>query len=626
MIWPYHDRTLPWITALFAILLALVVATGWLIVEQRNATALVRHTLEMRRDLAGMLSIIQEAETGQRGFLLTRDERFLTPYFVARRELPIALAGLTERIDDNAEQQARLRRLSATIDRRMDRLAGRVADARRGTQTGTADLALSRAERDSIRAQLAEMDGVEARLLAQRSRAAQRLIDAVGVAIVSAAVLLLLAAFIVVRNLNRQLHASGRARDELAAVNSQLRAEATRRETAETQARQLQKMEAVGQLTGGIAHDFNNMLAIVIGSLDLGKRRLAKGDRDKAVECIDNALEGANRASQLTARLMAFSRQQPLDPQCVDANRLVVGMSELLSRTIGEAVVIETRLADDLWPTMVDAGQLENALVNLCVNGRDAMPDGGELVIATENVEIGQGAVPERPDTPAGDYVLVSVADNGLGMPPEVLDRVFEPFFTTKGVGRGTGLGLSQVFGFIRQSNGHVLIDSGVGQGTTVKLYLPRAAGKAAAGIAPETVVAGEGLPCAAGEETILVVEDDERVRRTSVAALRELGYAVEEASDAKAAVALMDARPGIDLLFTDVVMPDMNGRQLAEEAGRRWPGLPILYATGYARDAIVHDGKLDSGVSLMAKPFTVEQLGGKVRQMLDVARSGGAA
>ena len=618
---PYRDRTLPWIGGLFALLLALVAATGWLIREQRIATAQVTHTLEVRRDLAAMLATVQEAETGQRGYLLTRDDRFLESYYEARRSLPTALADLSVRIDDNQQQQARLQRLSATIDRRIERLAGRIANTQRGDIPGASDLLVGKAERDSIRAQLAEMDAVEASLLARRTREARQLIDAVSLAVIAAAVVLLIAAFLVLRKLNGQLRATARARDELSALNRQLLAEAARRETAETQARQLQKMEAVGQLTGGIAHDFNNMLAIVIGSLDLGKRRLAKGDRDKTIDCIDNALEGATRASQLTARLMAFSRQQPLEPQVTDANKLVSGMSELLRRTIGEAVVVETVLAGGLWPTMIDASQLENALVNLCVNGRDAMPDGGKLTIETSNADLDDRYAGENEEVTAGQYVLISVTDTGTGMPPEIIERVFEPFYTTKGVGRGTGLGLSQVFGFIKQSNGHVKIYSEIGQGTTVKLYLPRAARDAVVasnGSGAATIV--DMLPHAQGEEIILVVEDDERVRHTSVDALRELGYTVVQASDAKQALAVIEVQPKIDLVFTDVVMPDMNGRQLVEEIGKRWPGLRILYTTGYTRNAIVHNGMLDAGVSLLPKPFTIEQLALKVRQVMDRA------
>ncbi len=618
---PYRDRTLPWIGGLFALLLALVAATGWLIREQRIATAQVTHTLEVRRDLAAMLATVQEAETGQRGYLLTRDDRFLESYYEARRSLPTALADLSVRIDDNQQQQARLQRLSATIDRRIERLAGRIANTQRGDIPGASDLLVGKAERDSIRAQLAEMDAVEASLLARRTREARQLIDAVSLAVIAAAVVLLIAAFLVLRKLNGQLRATARARDELSALNRQLLAEAARREIAETQARQLQKMEAVGQLTGGIAHDFNNMLAIVIGSLDLGKRRLAKGDRDKTIDCIDNALEGATRASQLTARLMAFSRQQPLEPQVTDANKLVSGMSELLRRTIGEAVVVETVLAGGLWPTMIDASQLENALVNLCVNGRDAMPDGGKLTIETSNADLDDRYAGENDEVTAGQYVLISVTDTGTGMPPEIIERVFEPFYTTKGVGRGTGLGLSQVFGFIKQSNGHVKIYSEIGQGTTVKLYLPRAARDAVVasnGSGAATIV--DMLPHAQGEEIILVVEDDERVRHTSVDALRELGYTVVQASDAKQALAVIEVQPKIDLVFTDVVMPDMNGRQLVEEIGKRWPGLRILYTTGYTRNAIVHNGMLDAGVSLLPKPFTIEQLALKVRQVMDRA------
>ena len=301
------------------------------------------------------------------------------------------------------------------------------------------------------------------------------------------------------------------------------------------------------------------------------------------------------------------------------ANRGLQGAVGLATVAIGIMTVVETVLAGGLWPTMIDASQLENALVNLCVNGRDAMPDGGKLTIETSNADLDDRYAGETDEVTAGQYVLISVTDTGTGMPPEIIERVFEPFYTTKGVGRGTGLGLSQVFGFIKQSNGHVKIYSEIGQGTTVKLYLPRAARDAVVasnGSGAATIV--DMLPHAQGEEIILVVEDDERVRHTSVDALRELGYTVVQASDAKQALAVIEVQPKIDLVFTDVVMPDMNGRQLVEEIGKRWPGLRILYTTGSTRNAIVHNGMLDAGVSLLPKPFTIEQLALKVRQVMD--------
>ena len=403
---------------------------------------------------------------------------------------------------------------------------------------------------------------------------------------------------------------------ELAAALARMREEMRERASAEAQVRQLQKMEAVGQLTGGIAHDFNNMLAVVTGSLDLAKRRLDKGEADRALRGIENAEEGARRAAQLTARLLAFSRQTALEPQVVDANKLVGGMSELLRRTIGEGVLVETVLAGGLWRAYADPNQLENALLNLCVNARDAMPDGGKLTVETANCHLDEDYARAHDEVAAGQYMMVAVTDTGTGMPPEVVAHAFDPFYTTKGVGKGTGLGLSQVYGFVKQSGGHVKIYSEPGQGTTVKVYLPRHFGADAA--APDARRPSGGLPRAVDGEVVLAVEDEAAVRHVSVDALRELGYTVVQASDANQALALLAVQPRVDLLFTDIVMPGMNGRRLADEALRIFPGLPVLFTTGYTRNAVVHNGTLDPGVALLPKPFTVEQLARKVRAVLD--------
>lgn len=386
--------------------------------------------------------------------------------------------------------------------------------------------------------------------------------------------------------------------------------EVIERTRAEDALRQSQKMEAVGQLTGGIAHDFNNMLATVIGPLDLLAARL--GDQDpRAKRYIDMAIDGARRAAQLTQRLLSFSRQQPLQPVPVDANRLVAGMSDLLVHSLGGSVRLETVLAADLWSTFADANQLENVILNLAVNARDAMPGGGRLTVETSNC-------PEdcavAGGVPVGDYVLIAVADNGSGMLPEVMAKAFEPFFTTKKVGQGTGLGLSQVYGFVKQSAGHVRIQSGIGQGTTVRLYLPRLM----AFVDPLPVVAvDESLEAPGGQELVLVVEDEPGVRQFSIDALTELGYPVLAADGAAAALKLLDAHPAIALLFTDVVMPEVNGRELADEALRRRPDLRVLFATGYSRNALVQDGVLDPGVQLIGKPFTVQELATRVRAVL---------
>ena len=388
----------------------------------------------------------------------------------------------------------------------------------------------------------------------------------------------------------------------------------TRRETAEGQVRQLQKIEAVGQLTGGIAHDFNNMLAVVIGGLGLAQRRMARGDHEVA-KYIDAAMDGAKRAAALTQRLLAFSRQQPLAPVSLDMNAMVSGMEELLRRTLGETIALEMVLAGGLWRTHVDPSQLENALLNLAVNARDAMDDAGRLTIETSNAHLDEDYACQHEEVAAGQYVQLSVTDMGMGMPPGVLARAFDPFFTTKPAGVGTGLGLSQVYGFVKQSAGHLKVYSEVGQGTTVKIYLPRFVGQMESipVLAPRAEMQPGRL-----EEVVLVVEDEERVRELAVATLRELGYSVIHAHDATSALRQLDAHPEVTLLFTDIVMPGVNGRKLADEAVKRRPTLRVLFTTGYTRNAVVHNGVLDPGVDLLGKPYSVEQLAAKVRNVID--------
>ncbi len=401
-----------------------------------------------------------------------------------------------------------------------------------------------------------------------------------------------------------------RANAQLLATNAQLQQEMQERERVEDALRQSQKMEAIGQLTGGIAHDFNNMLAIVIGGLDLMRRRAAKGETD-LVKYIDAPMEGATRAASLTQRLLAFSRQQPLRPEPADVNRLVAGMSDLLRRTLGENLGIETVLAAGLWRIKIDSSQLENVILNLAVNGRDAMPDGGKLTLETANAHIDDAYAKSAEVTP-GQYVMIAVTDTGFGMSPDVLSKAFDPFFTTKEVGRGTGLGLSQVYGFVRQSGGHVKIYSEVGFGTTVKIYLPRYRGE----LEPVIETSVDLSPSGGGNKTILVVEDEEAVRRFAVAALRELGYLTYEAANARIALDILRSHPEISILFTDVVMPDINGRQLADEALVLRPDLRVLFTTGYARNAAVHGGVLGSDVQVLSKPFSIEQLNLALRSL----------
>jgi signal transduction histidine kinase/CheY-like chemotaxis protein len=411
------------------------------------------------------------------------------------------------------------------------------------------------------------------------------------------------------RRLNAELEA--RVAERTAALTNEM----AERTAAEAQLRQMQKMESIGQLTGGIAHDFNNMLAIVIGSLDLARRRLSGAEHPQVTQCLNNAREGAQRAAVLTARLLAFSRQQPLAPQLLDPNKLVGGMSELLRRTLGENIHVETVLAGGLWRTFADPAQLESAIINLAINARDAMPTGGKLTIETANSDLDERYARAHAEVEPGQYVLISVSDTGTGMAPEVVERAFDPFYTTKGAGKGTGLGLSQVFGYVKQSGGHVKIYSEIGRGTTVKVYLPRHLGAASTTLADEAEKAA--LPLGTPDTIVLVVEDEEPVRHMTVDALRELGYTVVQASDGKEALRHLQLQPRVDVMFTDIVMPDMTGRELVDQARKSRPDLKVLYTTGYTRNAVVHNGVLDRDVAFLPKPFTLEQLAAKIRDVL---------
>jgi PAS domain S-box-containing protein len=388
----------------------------------------------------------------------------------------------------------------------------------------------------------------------------------------------------------------------------------TERRASEERLRQAQRMEAIGQLTGGIAHDFNNLLTVITGNIESLKRRLGERNEPTLERLASSAQRGAERGALLVHRLLAFSRSQPLEPKPVLLNALVTGMSDMLRRTLGETIVIETVHAAGIWPTFVDATELESALLNLAINARDAMPDGGKLTIEAANVYLDENYAGEA-DIAPGQYVGIFVSDTGTGMAPDVIAKAFEPFFTTKEIGEGTGLGLSQVYGFIRQSGGHVKIYSEIGAGTTIKLYLQRHIDPSAKA---EPVAAIPATPLGRGE-TILVVEDDPDVRAFTVEMLNELGYHVLAVTDGASALRMLDAHREIMLLFTDIGLPGgMNGRQLADEALRRRGKLKVLFTSGYARNAIVHHGRLDPGVELLSKPFTYANLGTRVRRILD--------
>jgi PAS domain S-box-containing protein len=375
---------------------------------------------------------------------------------------------------------------------------------------------------------------------------------------------------------------------------------------------QSQKMEAVGQLTGGIAHDFNNLLTGIVGSLDLMQTRLNQGRTDNVARYINAAMTSANRAAALTHRLLAFARRQPLIPKSVDVNQLVVSLEDLLRRTIGETIDLQIVAADDLWSTLCDPNQLESALLNLAINARDAMPDGGKLTMATSNARL-DSVIAGAPALSPGDYVCIAVADTGVGMSAEVAARAFDPFFTTKPIGQGTGLGLSMIYGFARQSNGHVTIDSKIGQGTTIRLYLPRHHGDGAALRTPATRTAEH----AAAGETVLVIEDEPVVRGVILEMLAEQGYRALEAIDGPSGLKILCAGERIDLLVTDVGLPGMNGRQVADQARESRPDLKILLITGYAESAAISSGFLQPGMEMITKPFDLDHLAQRVRAMI---------
>jgi PAS domain S-box-containing protein len=381
---------------------------------------------------------------------------------------------------------------------------------------------------------------------------------------------------------------------------------------------QSQKMESLGQLTGGLAHDFNNLLHVIKNAIEILRARLQKIDPE-ATRYLDMARRSADRAGGITQRLLAFARRQPLDPKPVNPNRLLHGMNDMLRHAVGEGIAIETVLSSGLWVVSVDANQLETAILNLTINSRDAMQRVGKLTIETANALLDESYAAAHSELRAGQYVMIAVSDTGAGMSKEVLTKAFDPFFTTKAAEEGTGLGLSQVFGFVKQSGGHVKLYSELGEGTTVKIYLPRLQAAASSALPMDSV----GVESGGAGEMILVVEDQDDVRAFAMEMLTSLGYQVSGAPDGITALQLAGQLSRIDLLFTDVGLPNgLNGRQLADELRRLRPELPVLFTTGYARNAIVHHGRLDPGVELLVKPYTQLDLARKVREALRTAAS----
>ena len=697
----------------------------------RQSRQPVVHTREVISTAQALELAVRDAESGERGYLLTGQSAYLDPYRSGIRDAPILLANLKQLTADNPEQQSRLPNLEKQIDTKLAELQKTIETRDREGFEAAREIVRTNSGLDSMRAisgliasTIAAENGLlaerQSRIVAEERRTAQGAMVSgiLAFAIMTLGIVLAVLAF---RTLERAegarseseqhlgllvdgvadhaiymldpqgnvtswndgagrlkgyrageivgQHFSGFYTDEdrkagvpekaletallkgkyegegwrvrkdgsrfwaSVAINplrdstgrvlgfakisrdiTERRAQQQALEQTRAELAQAQKMDALGQLSGGIAHDFNNLLAVILNCVELLHRRLQIIDPEVR-QTVDMIKRNAERAARLTQRLLAFSRRQALAPQQIDPNKLVSGMSDLLRRALGESIALETVLGSGVWLTSVDPNQLETAILNLAINSRDAMLNGGKLTIETANTFLDEAYAAAHREVTPGQYAMIAVSDTGLGMNKEVIAKAFDPFFTTKE--HGTGLGLSQVFGFIKQSGGHVKIYSESGEGTTVKLYLPRLLAAEAA----EALSDVRPVVAHSDGETILLVDDEEDVRASTAQLLRDLGYRVMVATDARTALEVMEKEPDIDLLFTDVGLPNgINGRQLADDVRGRWPAVKVLFTTGYARNAIVHHGRLDPGVELIVKPFTHSGLADKVRRVLDGA------
>lgn len=582
--------------------LLLLVACGlatFATISSERADKWVNHTQQVRQAIIQLYSDVRDAESGQRGVLLTHDPRYLHPYEQARQDLAASESLLASLVADNPLQAALLAKLRPLVDQKMGELEQTLhMQTKRddGAALGIVKTDVGRELMEDIQTLTRQMDRNEAALLEQRLDASRR----TRALLLAATLFAVLVAAVVAYRVYREGAARQRAIFE---KNLALEDQIQQREAVEMRLRQVQKMEALGQLTGGIAHDFNNMLAIIVGNLEMSLRKMGKAE-EGLKDLVSRALTAAMRGADLTKSLLAFSRMQPLRPKSVDVNDCVRSMLMILQRTLGEDIQIETTLATGLWRVFIDRPQLESALLNLAVNSRDAMNGKGRLVIETSNTYLDQVFANTHTEVAPGQYVMVAVTDTGSGMLPDVVRRAFDPFFTTKEAGQGTGLGLSQVHGFIKQSKGHVQIYSEVGIGTTVKLYLPRSSAQQDAEVFAETMVFALNT-----SKKVLVVEDDPEVRHFVVACVNELGYSALDAESADIAQQKLASHPDIALLLTDVIMPGKNGRELVEAVRPFYPKLRVLYMTGYPRDAIVHNGILDRDVRLISKPFSMQEL-----------------
>lgn len=583
--------------ALGAACVLVMLAAHW----SARAEQWVEQSLDLERNTWELFSLVQDAETGQRGFLLTGDPSYLTPYLRAKAELPQREQQLRYMMEQNP---AKLDHVFGLVASKMDELS-RTVELR---SSGNTQAAMAIVRNDSgrqlmrqLRQVIQDMDRSQNDLLRQRVAAAERQRWMLSMIIMLTIVVAAGLAYAVLREGRRH---GGELRRSLAALEQ----ETQHREETEAELRQAQKMEAIGQLTRGLAHDFNNMLTVVVGNIELLLRRLSPEDEKVRGPAV-NALDGASQAVELARRLLAFSHPQAPEPRSTDIAQCIRDVSALLRRSLGENITIETSGEQALWLAFVDRSQLESALVNLALNSRDAMEGQGRLAIRAANVVLTPDYALENPGALAGEYVVVAMTDTGGGMTPEVMQKAFDPFFTTKLLGKGKGLGLSQVHSFVSQSRGYVKIHSDVGIGTTVQLYLPR-------DYADMDSTREEGI-VSLPDLKVLVIDDDQQVRTFVVHALRELGYMPIESDGIQSAAAALGEHPDIAIVLSDVVMPDSSGRKPADLAKAWRPDLIVIYMTGYARTAGIQSGMLGPGARLISKPFTMAELGRELQAAL---------
>jgi signal transduction histidine kinase/CheY-like chemotaxis protein len=619
LIRPLFDNSLA-LYAGFAALAALTLAIFIFVNQQIQRYEDARNVTRENELLHQVYIDLLDAETGQRGYLLTNDKGYLVPYNVAIDRVAADFKNLSDVADGTNGEPGEINALRGLADQKLTELRSTIELQNANRHDQAMELVNENIGKTIMDRFLGSIDGL---VLRQQQRVdvqfgvMQREGNSLRLGSLAAVLFTIAISWVSIRRLRGQLDEISSARDRLRDANAALVNEAAQRNKLEEQLRQSQKMEAIGQLAAGLAHDFNNMLSVILSGVGLAKRGLTR-EGGNPERYLDAAIAGVQRAASLTHRLLAFSRQQPLSPQPLDPNKMVSEMAELLRRTLGQRVMLETVLAGGLWRANADAGELESAILNLALNARDAMPEGGKLTIETNNAFLDEDYAARQIGVPSGQYVLIAITDAGIGMTRDVVERAFDPFFTTKPASQGTGLGLSQVYGFVRQSGGHVKIYSEPGYGTTIKIYLPRYYGEATH---PEPQSRIEPTPRQV-RETILLVEDEERVRQLTADTLTELDYIVLQADGAVAALRLLDENPQVDLLFTDVVMPMSNGKQLADDASRLRPGLKVLFTTGYTRNAIVHNGVLAVDVSVIVKPYSIEHLGRKLREIFDPPQS----